>query len=214
MTFCGMRGQFGDGAITYKLANQRPLFYVQNTPPNMTRDQFVAACLEAFGRWSAVCDVVFAPTNDQNAAQFVIFTHQFDGPSGILADCEFPSPGLRPQSMRIDPSERWQISDNPAQGYLDLLAVLCHEMGHGIGLQHFPTGSPAELMEPVYNPAIVRPQSTEAAYAAKLYGLPQTQTPPTPPNSPPLGDSLGIDLIITQANGSKYSAKGTAKRVA
>ncbi len=179
MTFCAQRGQFGDGAITYKLANQRPLFYVQNTPPNIARDPFIAACLEAFGRWSAVCDVRFAPTNDQNAAQFVIFTHQFDGPSGILADCEFPSPGLRPQSIRIDPTERWQITDNPSPGYISLLAVLCHEMGHGLGLQHFPSGPPPELMEPVLS-SIVRPQVTESAYAAKLYGQPQA-TPGTPP---------------------------------
>lgn len=214
MTFCGMREQFGEGAITYKLSNQRPTFYVQDSPPHIQRDQLVAACIDAFGRWSNVCDVIFVPTNDSSAAQFLIFTHQFDGPSGILADCEFPSPGLRQQSMRIDPTERWQISDNPASGYLDLLAVLCHEMGHGIGLAHFPSGPPAELMEPIYTPSVVRPMQTEAAYAAKLYGLPQTKIPPTPPASPPLGDSLGLELIITGPKGEKYKATGKANRVA
>lgn len=211
MEFCGITAQFGEGAITYKLANQRPSFYVQDAPPHITRNDLIAACVEAFGRWSAVCDVVFSPTDDPDAAQFLIFTHQFDGPSGVLADCALPSPGMRQQELRIDPSERWVISDNPPAGALDLLAVLCHEIGHGIGLQHFPSGPPPELMEPIYNAAIVRPQATEAAYAAKLYGLPQTQTPPTP--VPPIGDSIGIDLIITQGN-ARYEAKGTAKRVA
>lgn len=211
MQFCGITAQFGEGAITYKLANQRPKFCVQATPPHITREQLIAACMEAFGRWSAVCDVVFAPTDDANAAQFLVFTHPFDGPSGVLADCALPSPGMRQQEMRIDPSERWVISDNPPPGSLDLLAVLCHEIGHGIGLQHFPSGPPPELMEPVYNASIVRPQATEAAYASKLYGPPQTQPTPTP--VPPLGDSIGVDLILTQGN-VRYRAQGNAKRVA
>jgi hypothetical protein len=58
----------------------------------------------------------------------------------------------------------------------------------------------------------LRTTASEAAYAAKLYGLPKAQTPSTP--APPIGDSVGVDLIITAANGAKYQAKGTAKRVA
>lgn len=114
MTFCACREQFGlTSTPVYKLANQRPKFCVQTTPPHISRDDLIAACLEAFGRWSAVCDVVFAPTDDANAAQFTVNTHTFDGPSGILADCELPSPGLAQQAMRIDPSEQWVVSDNP-----------------------------------------------------------------------------------------------------
>jgi len=212
LEFCGIRQQFGNGSVTYKLGDNRPKFCVQSTPPQFTRAQFIAACLEAFGRWSAVCDVMWTPTDDANAAQFLIITRQFDGPSGILADCELPSPGLRQQLMRIDPSERWVASDNPPADSLNLLAVLCHEMGHGIGLQHFdPSIPPPELLNPTYNPAITQPQSGEIAFAQKLYGPPQTMPAPTP--MPPIGDSLGIDLIITRDN-ARYQAKGTAKRVA
>lgn len=202
MSFCGETAQFGDGAITYKLANQRPKFFVHSWPETMTRQQFIAACLEAFERWSAVCDVVFSHTDEQSEAQFVIFMHSFDGPSGILADCQFPSPGLRPQQMRIDRGERWKVDDV-------LLAMLCHEMGHGIGLSHFPPGPPPELMEPSLS-SIARPQATESAYAAKLYGPPKLAPTPTP--VPPLGDSLGVELIIKASNGQTYKAAGTAKR--
>jgi hypothetical protein len=211
MTFCAQRGQFGEGAVTYKLANQRPLFYVQDTPPHLTRDDLIAACLTAFSRWSEVCDMIFAPANDPNAAQFIISTHPFDGPLGILADCELPAPNLRPQALRLDPTEKWQIADNPAPGNLDLLAVLCHEMGHGIGLQHFdPSIPPPEIMNPIYNPAIVHPQSGETAFVQKLYGLPQTHTVPTP--VPPIGDSLGMEVIITY-QGHRFEAKGNAHLV-
>lgn len=212
MTFCACREQFGlTSTPVYKLANQRPKFCVQTTPPHISRDDLIAACLEAFGRWSAVCDVIFAPTDDANAAQFTVNTHTFDGPSGILADCELPSPGLAQQAMRIDPSEQWVVSDNPPMGALDLLAVLCHEIGHGIGLQHFdPNTPPPELMNPIYNPRIVKPQAGEIAFVQKLYGLPQTQPAPSP--VPPVGDSLGVALIITQGN-VKYRATGKANRV-
>lgn len=206
MSFCGCRAQFGDGTPTYKLSNQRPTFYVKDAPPGFTRDQWIGFCMEAFGRWSAVCDVVWTPTNDSNAAQFLIFTHQFDGPSGILADCEFPMPGGGQQQMRIDPSERWTTQIDP-------LRVLCHEMGHGIGLQHFdPNVPPPELMNPIYSQTIDHPQSGEVSYVQKLYGLPQTVTPTTPPAIPTIGDSAGVDVIINVLKaipaGTKLRATG------
>lgn len=217
MEFCGIREQFGDGSRTYKLANQRPLFYVKDAPPGMTRGSLIADCLEAFGRWSAVCDLIFAPTNDPNAAQFVIYTHQFDGPSGILADCELPAPNIRQQQMRIDPTERWGTQ-------IDLVRVLCHEIGHGIGLQHFDQNvPPPELMNPVYSQTIEGPQAGEIAYVQKLYGLPQTPQTPTP--VPPIGDSVdlhvilqktaagyGVNVDFTMPDG-RWQAQGNAHRI-
>lgn len=208
--FCGITERFGDGAVTYKLANQRPKFCVREGLPGIPRDQLIAACVEAFGRWSAVCDLIFTPTDDPHAAQFVIFAHQFDGQSGVLADCQLPSPGLTPQDMRLDLSERWIVSDVPPPGRINLVAVLCHEMGHGIGLQHLPSNPPPDLLEPVYRADINRPQATESAIVQKWYGLPQVVTPPS---TPPLGDSLVVDLIITQGT-TEYRAQGKANRVA
>lgn len=215
MTFCGLRAQFGDGSVIYKLADQRPKFFVESGLPGISREDLIAACLTAFGRWSEVCDVIFTPTDDRSAAQFVITTHQFDGPLGILADCELPAPNLRPQTMRIDPSEKWQIADNPAQGYLDLLAVLCHEIGHGIGLQHFdPAVPPPELMNPVYSVRIVKPQPGEIAFVQKLYGKPQLPPPAPPGPTPPTGDdAFDVDLQFSHGD-VRYRAQGKAHRVA
>lgn len=217
MQFCGITERFGEGAQTYRLSNQRPKFHVRSCPPQFTVSQFTDACMEAFGRWSAVCDVIFTPTADPNSAQFMIFTNRFDGPSGILADCMFPSPGLRQQDMRIDPTERWVASDNVPSGSINLFAVLCHEMGHGLGIAHLPSSPPPDLMEPTYSSDVNRPQSTEVLMVQKLYGQPQIAPPSTP--VPPLGDSLGLELIISQANqislkytrgSQKYQARGTA----
>lgn len=210
MEFCGISERFGDGNVVYKLANQRPKFCVREGLPGISREHLVAACLDAFGRWSAVCDVIFTPTDDPNAAQFLIFAHKFDGASGVLADCMLPSPGLARQDMRLDLDERWVVSDNPPAGRINLLAVLCHEMGHGIGLQHLPSNPPPDLLEPVYRPDVYRPQATEIAIVQKWYGPPQVSPPTTP--VPPLGDSLGVDLIITQG-AAKYRAVGKANRV-
>ncbi len=201
MTFCGIRAQFGDGSAQQKLRNQRPKFYVKSCPPQFKRDDFIGHCIEAFGGWSNVCDLIFAPTNDESSAQFVIFTHQFDGPSGILADCEFPGPVQ--QSIRIDPTEKWTPQF--------VVPVLRHEMGHGIGIPHFdPAVPPPELMNPFFNPAITTPQPGEISFVQKYYGV-SPVTPPTPVI--PIGDSLAVEMIITGRTGEKYQAKGTAKRI-
>lgn len=210
MHFCGNPELFGDGSPQFRLNNQRPKFCVREGLPGISREQLIAACVDAFGRWSAVCDMLFTPTDDPNAAQFLIFTNRFDGPSGVLADCMLPSPGIRRQDMRLDLSEKWVVSDNPPAGRINLLAVLCHEMGHGIGLTHLPQSPPPDLLEPTYRADINRPQATEIAIVQKLYGLPQVTPPSTP--VPPLGDSLGVDLIITQG-AAKYRAVGKANRV-
>lgn len=203
MTFCGMRAQFGDGNVTYRLQNQRPKVFVQDALPGISRDNLTQIFLDAFGKWAAVCDVVCVPVGDAASAQFVVIGHQFDGPSGILADAEFPAPGMAQQTVRIDVAERWGVN-------LNLTTVLCHEIGHLLGIPHFdPSVPPPELLNPVYNAAIDKPQSGDISFAQKLYGLPQTQTPSTP--AMPLGDSLGVDVIITQ-NGVRYRAQGTAKR--
>lgn len=210
MHFCGNPEQFGEGAVTYRLPTNRPTFCLRATLPGIGSAALLAACMDAFARWTEVCDVTFTETQDQNAAQFLIVDHAFDGPSGILADCMLPSPGLRQQRMRLDRNENWVIATNPPQNRIELRAVLCHEMGHGIGMMHLPVGPPPDLMEPSYRPTIIGPQATEAAMMAKLYGPPKTT--PIDPNAPP-GESLGVEIIIRQAQAT-YKATGTAKRIA
>lgn len=210
MHFCGNNETFGAGAEQYRLPTNRPTYCIRCTLPGITPGQFRQACKEAFGRWSKVCDVTFIEVDDPNAAQFLIVNHQFDGSLGVLADCMLPTPGIRQQRMRIDQSENWVIADNVPANRIELRAVLCHEMGHGLGLQHFPNGPPPELMEASYKPSVVRPQQTEALFAAKLYGQPKDVQQPSDPT---VGPPVTMTSVLEQGS-KRWEAKTTFTRIA
>ena len=185
--FCNNPEMFGDGSAVFKLPNNRPTFFVKDALPGISRESLISACATAFGRWSEVCDVVFTLTTDINNARFVVIAHDFGSPGGVLADCELPTPGKDRQLIRLDVREPWIIAGNPPPNRIDLVTVLCHEMGHGIGLVHLPASPPPDLMEPTYNPSVNKPQTTEAGMMAKLYGNPLPKTP-TPPG--------GVDFLL------------------
>lgn len=210
MHFCGVQETFGAGAEQYRLPTNRPTYCIRCQLPGISGEAFRAACKEAFGRWSRVCDVEFTEIADPQSAQFLIVNHQFDGPSGVLADCMLPSPGIRQQRMRIDQNENWIIADNVPGNRIELRAVLCHEMGHGIGMSHLPSSPPPDLMEPSYRPSIVTPQATESLMMAKLYGPPKST--PLPPAEPtPVPGAKPVNVTVEQ-DGKRWS--GPLQRVA
>jgi hypothetical protein len=215
------------GAMPYRLRTKSPTFCVVSEVKPFTAAQFSQYCADAFGRWSKVCGVNFTETTDRRSATFIIRTHDFqDGPSGVLADCQLPT-GVPQQVMRLDVQSRWVASLNPPSGSTDVIAVLAHEMGHGIGFVHFPLALPVELMEPYYRAGLRDPQPVEVDIAAKAYGPPKVTPVTPPPPVTPLGDSLGVELIIGKiteevaqierlnftSGGRKYTANGQAKRV-
>jgi hypothetical protein len=64
----------------------------------------------------------------------------------------------------------------------EILACMCHEMGHVLGLGHSGTGN---LMAPILDPGITAPQPQDIAAIQALYGPPQAV--PAPPLVPPPG---------------------------
>lgn len=167
--------------------------------------------MEAWRRWQRVIGItVDRHTNPKtDPTQFVV-TAQMDGASGVLADQMLPFGQTSMLRMRIDRSERWTVSDNPGPGLINLLAVLCHEDGHCLGMQHIPAEGDADLMNAVYSPRIYLPQEDDISYGRKLYG-PPISVSPEPPGEVPA--TLPVEISF-QAHGGTYRAKGNAKRVA
>jgi hypothetical protein len=212
MLLCGVSEAFGDGAAQVKLPSSRVTFIVRDTLPGISRGDLEAACMEAWQRWARVCGITVDkhPNNKTDATQ-IVTVDNLGGPSGVLADQMLPYGSGMNLRMRLDSNEEWAIDDTPAQGKINLLAVLAHENGHCLGMQHFaPEGTP-DLLNAIYTPKVFQPQEDDIAYARKLYGPPIVTTPPVPPGDYPAVVPCSIEFTI---GGAKYRAQGNAKRVA
>jgi hypothetical protein len=208
--FCRNPEQFGDGTqAVYLLSTNRPTWWLASELPWMSRARLEELIQSANDKWAAVCDVKASRATSAEKANFYITVASLDGPGGVLADMELPSPGKRQQRMRIDAAE------SALESALEL--ILTHELGHAYALQHFPVGPPAELMEPSLNRSLSGPQPTEAALMAKWYGQPVSSvpTPPVPSGVlvcttrlEPMGDRINC-TIDAQMGDKKAQLKGT-----
>lgn len=209
-TFCGVRQTFGLGEQQVKLPSNIITFRVDSDLPGFTRSQLEDVCMEAWQRWVRVIGIkVDKHANVKTTPTQIVTTLRMDGSSGVLADQMLPygtGVGLR---MRIDSSERYVASDNPPNGMLNLIAVLCHEDGHCLGLQHINAGSTPDLMNATYRNGIYVPQPDDISYGRKLYGSPIADNPPAP--EPPTVNGKPV-IVTVEQDGKKWS--GTIQRVA
>jgi hypothetical protein len=184
MNFCGLVQRSGE-LPAYRLQTKRPRFWIANQLPGI---DLARAIQTAGDRWSAVCDIEFAPAASANDCDLLVTVANLGGRGGVLADCELPNPGYRPQRMRIDASEIWACFDSPRGpngNETDLLRVLTHELGHFLGLEHFDPSPPPELMEPTYSATVIVPQLAEAKFVRNWFGAPKQPQPPVPSPQPP-----------------------------
>jgi len=145
----------------------------------VTTDDFHTAANLAFGYWSSVCGLTFERT--ASSADIVLNTGDIDGQFGTLAYSGLPNGNDSQIGQKYDSQEPWVIASNPPRHKIDLVAVICHEVGHAIGLVHIPQSGEPALMNPTYRPGLRMPQQQDIQKIQAFYG-PSKQPEPTPPD--------------------------------
>lgn len=90
----------------------------------------------------------------------------FDGPGSNLGHAFFPGSGM-PGEIHLCETENWVIGD-AGEGEIDLFAVLVHEIGHGLGVEH--SLSENAIMRPSYTGSIDALAADDIDSIQKLYG--------------------------------------------
>lgn len=153
----------------------KPITLTLSGPENLKEN-----ILWAYREWSKVA-ALFFEWQSQGQANINYTMGRIDGSSGILAWNELPYGPDRPLDGKIDSSERWHMNPltPPARGTIHLGAVICHEGGHGLGLEHDNSSSVVALMDPVYSSRVLIPQPADIKQIQYRYGEPVTPTTPT-----------------------------------
>lgn len=134
--------------------------------PGLTTGQVTEAYDIAFSQWARVCAI--EPAHVDNPSRANIYAQSglgrangLDDRGGTLAWSELPcgvAENIQLDQM-FDEAEDWSF--NMA------VAVICHELGHALGLPHLSNGN---LMAPYYDPNVTAPQKGDVAEIVKLYG--------------------------------------------
>lgn len=160
--------------------------------PGMTQEQIASAYDIAFGQWAEVCDINPKRVERKEVANIYARSgrgkkNNLDARGGTLAWSELPcdvASHIQLDQM-FDEAEDWSF--NMA------VAVICHELGHALGLGHLNFGA---LMAPYYDPNVSKPQTEDIEEMTRLYGKRTT-----PYSFTSAAVQLGGEIII---NGQPY----------
>lgn len=154
------------GDKTCKWPHKNITYYSDIKMPGISREQIDQAYDIAFSQWASVCDIDPRRVVVAEEANILARSGQgkkfgLDDRGGTLAWSELPCDvheRIQLDQM-FDEAEDWSF--NMA------VAVICHELGHALGLPHLAKGN---LMAPYYDPNVTEPQAGDVREIVELYG--------------------------------------------
>jgi len=180
-------------------------YFIKGRDTDLTADDWDGALKRALTSWSKVCRLLFKQVYKEKEANLVFSIgsgnkDNFDGQSGTLAWAYLPpSSSYKGQLLcLVDTSETWIV--NPTVRGILLENVLCHEIGHLLGLYHSKVRE--ALLAPYYSAGVKDPRpNDDIPRIQKLYGKPTVDPIPDPiPDPtpvPPTGSqriTLNLDI--------------------
>ncbi|CAJ0956244.1 unnamed protein product, partial [Mesorhabditis belari] len=175
-----LRNPIMNNKLRYFVMNSRPLdlererrfedknltYSIEKFSENVTKEEIRAAARLAFDKWEEVTPLQFheVPSNGKLKPSFEIGVHRRPGylcdpfdADGMLSFvarlCPYPEKlGL----VHFNDEKQWTFRNQRqiVSGFLDLIAIAVHEIGHAIGLDHLP--NPDAIMYQLYDTEIRR----------------------------------------------------------
>lgn len=122
---------------------------VEEVPQEFDAREYSDIVKTAFAMWEAASGLVTEQV-DRNP-NIVFLARRLDGKNGVLAEAQLPCGNVNRNTQlwcRVDVGEDWRNYKGPLHsGFMDILRVLAHEIGHNLGISHEQSGIPA-LMDP------------------------------------------------------------------
>lgn len=178
-----------------KWPSKEVVYASQITLPGITPQQAIQAYDQAAAQWMAICGIKLTRGVPGKANIYAKSglgrANGLDNRGGTLAWSELPC------DVNMDTQLDQMFDEAEAWSYNMAVAVICHEMGHALGLPHLAKGN---LMAPYYDANTTKPMRGDIEEMLARYGeakipAPAPGTPPPVTPAPGLPDVSGVITI-------------------